>query len=179
MMHRVHSIVARPALLLRAPLRAVHVEARLEQLKLRLPPPNAPKGNYVSATHSGNLVFLSGHLPYDASGKHIAGKVGQDLTVEQGYEAARAVTLSMLSTLKHELGDLDRVVRVLKVTGMVQCDGTFQQHPQVLNGCSDLLVAVLGEAGKHARSAAGFVSLPLNSAVEIELVAEIRREWQQ
>ncbi len=148
-------------------------EARLRELGLSLPPPARPAGNYVEAAPAGNLLFLAGHGPRHADGSLFTGRVGEDLTVEQGYEAARAAALGLLSTMKAELGDLDRVIRIVKVLGMVQCTPEFGQHPAVINGASDLLVAVLGKAGRHARSAVGMTSLPFGIAVEVELVAEV------
>ena len=127
----------------------------------------------MPAVRAGNLVFLAGHLPWDKSGKVITGQVGKDVDVPTAYEISKLITLGLLATLRAQTGDLDRVRRIVKVTGLVNCDATFSQHPQVINGCSDLLVALFGDKGKHARVAAGYVSLPLNAAVEIDLVAEV------
>lgn len=148
-------------------------EDRLRALGLALPPPARPAGNYVGAALSGNLLFLAGHGPRRDDGSLITGRVGEDLTVEQGYEAARAVALGLLGTMRAELGSLDRVTRIVKVLGMVQCTPDFGDHPAVINGASDLFVEVFGEAGRHARSAVGMASLPFGIAVEIELVAEV------
>lgn len=148
-------------------------EERLRALGLALPPPARPAGNYVGAVLSSNLLFLAGHGPRRDDGSLITGRVGEDLTVEQGYEAARAVALGLIGTMKAELGSLDRVTRIVKVLGMVQCTPDFPDHPAVLNGASDLFVEVFGEAGRHARSAVGMASLPFGIAVEIELVAEV------
>lgn len=148
-------------------------EARLRALGLTLPPPARPAGNYVEAALSGNLLFLAGHGPRRADGSLVTGHVGRDLTVAEGYEAARLAALGTLSTMKAELGDLGRVRRIVKVLGMVQCTPDFEQHPAVINGASDLFIEVFGEAGRHARSAVGMASLPFGIAVEIELVAEV------
>lgn len=161
---------------LAAPLRAQAVEtpeARLAALGLTLPAPPKPVANYVEVTRAGNLLFLAGHGPCDFTAPGATGKVGRDLTVEQGAAAARLTALCLLSTLKAELGELSRVKRVVKVLGMVNATDDFTQHPRVINGASDLLVAVFGERGRHARSAVGVASLPLNLAVEIEIVVEV------
>ena len=135
--------------------------------------PSKPVANYVKAVRTGNLVFLAGHVPARTDGTPFTGRLGQDLSIEQGYDAARQATISMLSTLKVELGTLDRVRRIVKVTGFVNSTPDFPDQPKVINGCSDLLVAVFGEKGKHARSAVGMVMLPSNYAVEIEMVVEV------
>ena len=163
----------------------------------------------MAAVRAGNLVFLSGQLPWDKSGKIIAGQVGKDLDVPVAYEAAKLITLGLLGALRGQIGtagrgrrddgavprvpddapevaarrtsgcgpsgpgDLDKVKRIVKVTGLVNCDASFTQHPQVINGCSDLLVTLFGDKGRHARVAAGYVSLPLNAAVEIDMIAEV------
>ncbi|MBI4498887.1 MAG: RidA family protein [Chloroflexi bacterium] len=147
------------------------VEARLHQLGLELPPPAMPIANYVPYVLTGNLVFLAGH---GGPRQHrVVGKLGRDLTTEQGYEAARLVGLSLLATLKSALGDLDRVRRIVKVLGMVNCTPDFTEQPQVINGASDLLVEVFGERGRHARSAVGMGTLPGGIPVEIEMVVEV------
>lgn len=149
------------------------VEQRLRELGLRLPPPATPVANYVPAVRTGNLVFLSGHGPLSEEGRLITGKLGSDLSVEQGYEAAKLVALGLLGSLKGLIGDLGKVRRVVKLLGMVNCDPTFMEHPRVIDGASDLLVEVFGERGRHARSAVGMNGLPFNIAVEIEMVVEI------
>ncbi|QJW90823.1 RidA family protein [Spirosoma taeanense] len=149
------------------------VEQKLTSMGLALFPPTKAMANYVKAVRTGNLVFLAGHVSSRADGSGITGKLGKDLTVEQGYEAARITTVSLLSTLKAELGNLDRVRRIVKVTGFVNSTPDFGDQPKVVNGCSDLLVALFGEKGKHARSAVGMAALPSNYAVEIELVVEV------
>ncbi len=120
-----------------------------------------------------NLVFTAGHGPGRADGTNIKGKLGVDLSIEQGYEAARVACVSLLSSLKAEIGDLNKVKRIIKVTGMVNSSADFYDQPKVINGCSDLLVEIFGERGKHARAAVGMVSLPSNIAVEIEMIVEI------
>ncbi|HMO33089.1 MAG TPA: RidA family protein [Lacibacter sp.] len=156
------------------PLFAQNPDTRVEQLRLQLPPVSAPMANYVRAVRSGNLVFLAGHGPTRADGTTITGKVGSRLTVEEGYEAARITALSLLATLREALGgSLNRVKRIVKVNGYVNCGPDFGLQPQVINGCSDLLVAVFGEKGKHARAAMGMVSLPNQIAVEIEMIVEV------
>ncbi len=148
-------------------------EAILDSLGLELPEISTPVANYVNAVRTGNLIFLAGKGPRKADGTYITGKVGQDLTVEEGYEAARIVALNQLAVLKAELGELSRIKRVVKVLGMVNCSPDFGNQPEVVNGFSDLLVEVLGERGKHARAAVGMGSLPRGIAVEVELVVEI------
>ena len=149
------------------------VEARLKELGITLPSGYAPAANYVPAVTTGNLVFISGHSPRREDGGQVTGKLGRDLTVQQGYEAARLTMVNCLASLKAEIGDLDRVTRIVKVLGMVNCSEDFEAHPQVINGGSDLLTEVFGERGKHARSAVGMQMLPFNIAVEIEMIVEI------
>lgn len=151
----------------------IDVEKKLKELGLQLPPNQKPLANYVKAVRVGNLVFLSGQGPSSMDGKLIAGKVGKDLTIEQGYDAAKLTGLSLLSSLKEEIGNLNKVKRIVKVLGMVNCPETFTDHPKVINGFSDLMVAIFGEKGKHARSAVGMNSLPFNIPVEIEMVVEV------
>ena len=148
-------------------------EAQLEKLGIQLPEVSAPVANYVRAIKTGNLLFLSGSGPKKADASYITGKVGADLTIEQGYEAARITGINHLATLKAELGDLKRVKRIVKVLGMVNSSTEFTDQPKVINGFSDLMVEVFGERGKHARSAVGMASLPIGIAVEIELIVEV------
>ncbi len=149
-------------------------EQKLKDLGLQLPPASKPIANYVKYVRTGNLVFLAGHGPTKADGTNITGKVGKDLTIEQGYEAAKVTALSLIATLKDALGgDLSKVKRIVKVNGYVNCLPDFTEQPKVINGCSDLLVAVFGEKGKHARAAMGMVALPNNIAVEIEMIVEV------
>ena len=142
------------------------IEKRLEELKITLPAISAPMGNYVPARRAGNLLFLSGRGPGAT-----AGKVGDTITVEQAYQHARIVGLSLIAVMKQELGDLDKVKGIIKVLGMVNASPSFGDHPKVINGCSDLMVEVFGDAGRHARSAVGMGSLPGQIPVEIELIA--------
>ncbi|MCK0146774.1 RidA family protein [Arenibacter sp. F26102] len=151
-------------------------EEKLKQLDVTLMDASAPVANYVNAVRSGNLIFLSGKGPLQSNGENIEGKVGVDLTIEQGYEAARVTGINQLSVLKSELGNLNKVVRVVKVLGMVNAAPEFTDHPKVINGYSDLMVAVFGERGKHARAAVGMGSLPGNIAVEIEMIVEVMPE---
>jgi enamine deaminase RidA (YjgF/YER057c/UK114 family) len=155
------------------PAAAQTPEERLAALGIELPAPPAPVANYVRAVTTGNLVFLAGHVPRDEGGEIVRGKLGADLDVEQGAAAARLTAIALLASLRAEIGSLDRVARVVRVTGMVNSTPEFDQQPAVINGCSDLIVEVFGERGKHARSAVGMVSLPLQAAVEIEMVVEV------
>jgi enamine deaminase RidA (YjgF/YER057c/UK114 family) len=148
-------------------------EQRLIELGIELPQPIAPAGTYVGAVRTGNLVFLSGAGPIGADGSVARGKVGRDLDVAEAQAAARVTALQLLAALRAEVGSLDAVTRIVKVLGMVNCAPGFNRTPEVINGCSDLLVDVFGEAGRHARSAVGMAELPFDIAVEIELVAEV------
>jgi enamine deaminase RidA (YjgF/YER057c/UK114 family) len=148
-------------------------EARLKELNITLPTPPTPPANYVGAVRTGNLLFLSGHGPMRLDDKSARGKLGRELTVEQGYAAAREVGLNLLATTRATLGSLDRVKRVVKVLGMVNSADGFGDQPKVINGFSDLMVEVFGDAGKHARSAVGMAGLPVNIPVEIEMVLEV------
>jgi enamine deaminase RidA (YjgF/YER057c/UK114 family) len=149
-------------------------EARLKELNITLPPPPTPMANYVTSVRVGNLLFLSGHGPMRTEGKPSArGKVGKDLTVEQGAQAAREVGLNLLATTRAALGSLDKVKRVVKVLGMVNSADGFGDQPKVINGFSDLMVEVFGDAGKHARSAVGMAGLPVSIPVEIEMILEV------
>lgn len=148
-------------------------EAKIKELGIELPVPGKPVANFVSAVRTGNLIFLSGQGPKQPDGNWVEGKVGAELTKEQGYEAARLTAIQQLGVLKAELGDLKKVKRIVKVLGMVNADPNFSEHPAVINGFSDLMVEVFGERGKHARAAVGMGSLPFNIAVEIEAVVEV------
>jgi len=148
-------------------------EVRLKEIGLELPPAVRPVANYVSAVRTGNLVFLSGHGPVREDGTMSTGKVGADLTLDEGYEAARRVALVLLASLKAEIGDLDKVRRVVKLLGMVNCRPDFVDQPKVINGASDLLVQVFGDKGRHARSAVGMNALPMDISVEIEMIVEV------
>lgn len=149
------------------------VAQRLNELGIELATPRPPQANYVSAVRTGNLIFLAGTGPYLPDGGLVTGKVGGELTVEQGYAASRWAMLALLANLQAELGDLERVARVVKLLGMVNCTVDFTRQPEVINGASDLLVEVFGERGRHARSAVGMFALPRNIAVEIEMIVEI------
>jgi enamine deaminase RidA (YjgF/YER057c/UK114 family) len=149
-------------------------EARLKELKIELRAPGKPVANYVKYVRTGNLLFLAGEGPAKGDGSFVTGKVGQDLTVEQGYEAARLTGVAMLGTLKEAVGgDLRKVKRVVKVLGLVNCPSDFKDQPKVINGFSDLMVAVFGDRGRHARSAVGAISLPSGIAVEVEMIVEV------
>jgi enamine deaminase RidA (YjgF/YER057c/UK114 family) len=147
--------------------------AKLTELGLQLPPAPEPKGVYKPLVVVGNLIYLSGHLPTDASGKLVTGCIGADVDVHDGYVAAQLTALSILASLRKELGTLDRVRRIVKVFGAVHCTPDFTQQPAVLNGCSELLAEVFGpEIGIGARTAIGVPALPLNVPVEIEAIVE-------
>jgi enamine deaminase RidA (YjgF/YER057c/UK114 family) len=148
-------------------------EQTLEKLGITLPKASQPVANYVNAVRVGNLLYLAGKGPSKSDGTYITGKLGKDLTIEQGYEAAKLVAIAHISVLKAELGDLKKVKRLVKVLGMVNCTETFADQPKVINGYSDMMVSVFGEKGKHARSAVGMYALPMNIAVEVEVIVEI------
>ncbi len=152
---------------------AQDAETKLKELKIELPATGKPIANYVHVVRSGNLLFLAGKGPSNAKGEFITGKVGKDLTIEEGKAAARLTAINQLSVLKAELGDLNKVKRIVKVLGMVNCEADFKDHSLVINGFSDLMVEIFGEKGKHARSAVGMCSLPRGMAVEIELIVEV------
>ncbi len=154
-------------------LQAQTPEQRLEQMGITLPSASAPAANYVNAVRTGNLLFLAGKGPSNPDGTLTTGKLGETLTVEQGYEAAKSVAIAHIAVLKSELGDLSKVRRIVKVLGMVNATTDFTDHPKVTNGYSDMMVAVFGEKGKHARSSVGMCSLPFNIAVEVEVVVEV------
>lgn len=150
-------------------------EQRLIDLGIELPAPPKPVAVYVPTVQTGNLLFVSGHGTDQPDGTRIVGKVGADLTLEQGHAAARQVGLNVLASVRKALGSLDHVVRVVKVLGMVNATADFKDHPKVINGFSELMVQVFGEeSGKAARSAVGMGSLPSNIAVEVEAIFEVR-----
>lgn len=149
------------------------VEARLVELGIELPEVGEPVANFVPAVRTGNLVFVSGNGPKKSDGTWITGKVGADLTIEEGYEAARLTGTHLLAALKSEIKDLNKVKRIVKVLGMVNASPDFSEHPKVVNGFSDLMVEVFGANGKHARAAVGMGSLPFNIACEIEMIVEV------
>jgi enamine deaminase RidA (YjgF/YER057c/UK114 family) len=148
-------------------------ERRLKELGIELAKPTSPMANYVNAVRTGNLLYLAGKGP-GLPGKPLpTGKVGRDFTIEQGYGFARETGLSLIAVMKAELGDLDRVRRIVKVLGMVNATPEFGNQPEVINGCSDLFVEVFGDRGRHARSAVGMGSLPRGIPVEIEVIVEV------
>jgi enamine deaminase RidA (YjgF/YER057c/UK114 family) len=149
------------------------VEERLDSLGIVLETPSPPVANYVNVVQTGNLLFLAGKGPKDESGNNIIGRLGEDMSILDGYQAARRIGIAQLSVLKSHLGDLNRVKRVVKVLGMVKCTDDFTQQPQVVNGFSDLMVEVFGENGKHARAAVGMSALPGGICAEIEMIVEI------
>lgn len=148
-------------------------EQVLADLGIALPTPGAPVANYVRAVRTGNLVFLAGHIPRSGDGEVVRGKLGADFTVEQGYDAAKLCAIGLLASLKAEIGELERVQRIVKVTGFVNSAPDFVDQSRVVNGTSDFLVEVFGERAKHARAALGMASLPLGAAVEVEMIVEI------
>ena len=149
-----------------------NISARLKALGIDLPPPGPPAAAYVMAASSGNIVFLSGHIA-KRDGKPWAGKLGQDMDTETGKAAARAIGIDLIATLQNHVGSLDKVKRIVKVMGLVNSTAQYTDQHLVINGCSELLVEVFGDAGKHARSAFGVAQIPLGACVEIELIAEI------
>ena len=148
-------------------------EAKLQELGIELSTPSSPVANYVNTVQVGNLLFISGKGPLQSNGEYIKGKVGQNLTIEDGYNAARLTAINLISTLKASIGDLSKVRRIVRVTGMVNASSEFTDHPKVVNGCSDLLVEVFGDKGKHTRAAVGMNSLPSNIAVEIDMIVQV------
>ncbi len=148
-------------------------ESRVKELRLELPSPPKPVATYLPAVQTGNLLYVSGHGPLKPDGKMIAGRVGAEMSLEQGKDAARVVGIAILATVRSTLGSLDRVIRLVKVLGMVNSTPDFKDHPQVINGFSDLMVEVFGESGRGARSAVGMGSLPGNITVEVEAIFEV------
>ena len=149
------------------------IEKKLIELNITLPDTPKPIANYVPSKKSGNLIFLSGQGPRTPDGDFLSGKVGVDITVDEAYDAARMVGIQLLSALKSEITDLNNVKQIIKLLGMVNAIDSFKDHPNVINGCSDFLVEVFGEKGKHARSAVGVASLPNQIPVEIEMIVEV------
>jgi enamine deaminase RidA (YjgF/YER057c/UK114 family) len=148
-------------------------ESQLQKVGLELPPPPRAYGAYVTVVRTGNLVITSGQLPWQGDRLAYTGKLGSDLTVAQGYEAAKISALNALAQLKLALGDLDKVRRILRLEGYVHCSAGFREHPQVLNGASELLNTVFGEKGRHTRTAVGIHEMPLDSPVQISVWAEV------
>jgi len=149
-------------------------EENVNRLHLQLPPPPKPVATYVTSVRVENLLFVSGHGPAQAEGVKTTGKVGKDLTLEEGSRAARQTGLNILATVRAALGSLDKVERVVKVLGLVNCTAEFADQPKVINGCSDLFVEVFGENGRGARSAVGTNSLPGNIATEVEAIFQVK-----
>ncbi len=151
----------------------INAEAKIRELGITLPQSPEPVANYVNAVRTGNLLFLAGKGPKRTDGSDITGKLGRDLSIEEGYEAARLTAINQLAVLKATLGDLNKVKRIVKVLGMVNSDPSFVEQSKVINGFSDLMVAVFGDRGRHARAAVGMASLPRGQAVEIEMIVEV------
>ena len=149
------------------------VNKKIEELGIQLQKPVKPVANYVTTVQTGNLVFTSGHGPIGDDGQLILGQLGTDMDVEGGYQAARAVGIGLLSTLKATLGNLDRIKKIVKLVGFVNSSADFKDQPAVVNGASDLFVEVFGDKGRHARSAVGMVQLPGGIAVEVEMIVEV------
>src|SRR6185437_16849692 len=149
-------------------------EARLKELGIQLKKPASPIANYVEAVRVGKMIYLSGQGPRKSDGTFIIGKVGKELNLQQAQDAAKLTGICLLEALKAEIGDLNKVKRIVKVLGMVNAISSFEQQSQVINGFSDFMVAVFGENGKHARSAIGVASLPMNIPVEIEMIVELK-----
>ncbi|HEX9757033.1 MAG TPA: RidA family protein [Nitrospiria bacterium] len=150
------------------------VEAKLKELGISLPPAPRPVAAYVPAVKSGNLLFLSGVIPFVNGKMTHVGKLGKEISTEDGYEAARISLLNALAIIKSELGSLDQVKQIVKLTGYVASSPGFTQQPQVINGASDLLIKLFGEKGLHARVSVGVAELPLGASIEIELVVELK-----
>ena len=189
MKHTIGSAIAVPSLLICLGVAVSHAqqpglekqgaaspEARLEALGIQLPPAPSPLATYVPAVRTGNLVYLTGQGPIAEGKPTVTGKVGAGLTEEEGYQAARATILTSLAALRAEIGSLDRVRRIVKLVGWVNSAPGFTRQPWVINGASDLLVEIFGDAGRHARSAVGANELPLDIPVEIELIVEVAPE---
>src|SRR5262245_25074452 len=150
------------------------IEARLRELGITLPPAPAGVGAYVPWIRTGNLIITSGQLPWRDGKLAYTGKLGNDVSIEQGYDAARICAINAIAQFKSAVGDLDRVVQIVRLEGFVHAGPGFHEHPKVLNGASELFLAVFGERGKHARTALGINEMPLNSAVQIAVIAEVR-----
>ncbi len=148
-------------------------EEKLKALGIVLPEVQSPIASYVNVVRTGNLLYLSGKGPVQTDGKYATGKLGKDMTIEEGYQAARLTAIMQIAVLKKELGDLSKLKRIVKVLGMVNCTEDFADQPKVINGFSDLMVAIFGEKGKHARSAVGMYALPFHLPVEVEMIVEV------
>lgn len=150
------------------------VEMKLEELGIVLPSATTATANYCPCVQEGNLVYVSGHGPFDSGKPKYTGRIGLELTESEGYAAARFCGLAILATIKDQFGSLDRIEKIIKVLGFISCAQGFDRQPYVLNGISDLFVSVFGEKGKHARSAIGTCQLPLNIPVEVEIIFKIK-----
>jgi enamine deaminase RidA (YjgF/YER057c/UK114 family) len=151
----------------------MQVEKRLAEAGIELPNPPNPIANYVTVRRVGNLLFLSGAGPLREGVPTMIGRLGAEVTLEQGYAAARQAALNLIASLKREIGDLDKLVQVVKIQGFVNCTDDFKDQPKVINGASDVLVEVFGEKGRHARTALGTNALPMGIPVEVEMIAEV------
>ena len=152
---------------------AQDAETKLKEKGIVLSTPSNPVANYVNVVRVGNLLYLAGKGPLKADNTYVTGKAGRDLTIEQGYEAARLTAIAHLSVIRNEIGSLNKVKRIVKVFGMVNCTEDFKDQPKIINGYSDLMVEIFGDKGKHARSAVGMASLPFNMAVEVEVIVDV------
>ncbi|SDG18591.1 RidA family protein [Chitinophaga filiformis] len=161
------------SMLISATVFAQTPEEKLLQLKITLPEVPPAIGSYVDVRRVGNLLYLSGKGPRNANGEYTTGKLGQELSVQQGYDAAKLTAINQLAVLRKELGSLNKVKQIVKVNGYVNCTAAFSDQPKVINGFSDLMIQVFGEPGKHARTALGTNALPMNMAVEVEMIVEV------
>jgi enamine deaminase RidA (YjgF/YER057c/UK114 family) len=152
----------------------LNIEQRLKELGLSLPPPPKPAGSYEPAILNGNLLYVSGVTPKQNGALTVKGKVGRDLSTEEGYKGAQICAAIILSIIKSAIGDLNRIEQIIKLTGFISCDDTFTQHPKVIDGASNVFLDVLGERGKHARCAIGVASLPGGAGVELDAIVKIR-----
>ena len=152
----------------------MEIENKLAEMGLELPPTSTPVANYVPSVRTGNILFVAGHVPRMPDGSALnPGKLGREVTIEQGYQSAQRAMLNCLASIKANIGDLDRVSRVVKLLCMVNCTPDFGEHPNVANGASDLLVSLYGDRGRHARSAVGMGDLPFGNCIEIEMIVEV------
>ncbi|MFG1349161.1 RidA family protein [Xanthobacter autotrophicus] len=149
------------------------IDAKLAELGITLPTPTPPLANYVPVVRTGNLLFVSGQVSIDAAGKIMTGKLGAGVEIEAGREAAKLCAINILAQVKAAIGDLEKVVRVVKLVAFVNSTPDFVDQPKVVNGCSDFFVEVLGDKGRHARSAVGVAALPLDAAVEVDAIVEV------
>jgi enamine deaminase RidA (YjgF/YER057c/UK114 family) len=168
----------RPAQAVAEPAQRVDAEQRIRELGIELRPIGTPTNTFLTAVRVRDMLYLSGRGPVRPEGGFVTGKLGSDLTVQAGYDAARLTGIDLLSALKAELGDLNRVERIVKVLGVVNATPDFTEHPMVINGFSDLMVEVFGEHGRHARSALGMGSLPYGIPVEIEMIVQLREPYE-